>query len=356
MHTHMVAHNPVMSAQGQYSYLFRQGIQCLAEERWLDAEKIFSEIISYKSSYRENGRSAKDMLNVARNEREGRQALKDGDLEQALQCFRDAENLERTIYVEGLMQIEHLEGRAKSYLEDGRFRQAAWIYDQLLREFPTGRNAGEWREAQIACWHEELVPVFTAGLVDFENKNWVEAKNKLSEVVCGDPDFRRHGQTAAVLLDQCKREIRQIANANLNQGNLRDALAGFQEIMDVAKIKQVEELIYLQDQGEKVANDYRKKEKWAKAAAVYEWLLTLDFSVNKQQEWQNILNECQEKAKAAQLFDQGMNAMTQKKWQVAEKKFSQAKNIDPKFQRGGQRVNRLYRMAVLKHTLATLFP
>jgi len=352
----MVAHNPVMSAQGQYSYLFRQGLQHLSEERWVDAEEIFSEIVSLKSSYRENGRSAKELLKIARNEREGRQALKNDDLRKALQCFRDAENLERIIYVEGLMQIEYLQGRAKSYLEDGRFRQAAWVFDQLLREFPTHNNANEWRESQSACWHEELVPVFNAALVDYENKNWVEAKTKLSEVVCGDPDFRRHGQAAGVLLDQCKREIRQIANANLNQGNLKEALVGYQEILDMAKVKQVEELIYLQDQGEKVADDYRKKEKWAKASAVYEWLLTLDFSVNKQEEWRDLYSDCQEKAKAAQLFDQGMNAMTQKKWQVAEKKFSQAKHIDPKFQRGGQRVNRLYRMAVLKHTLATLFP
>ena len=356
MHTNMVANNVAVGAQGQFSYLFRQGVQHLAEGRWLEAEKIFSEIISHKSSYSENGRSAKQMLKTARNERLGREALKSGELRDALQCFRDAENLERTIFVEGLIQIEHLNSRAKSYIEDGRFRQAAWVYDQLIREFTNDNRVAEWREAQSGCWHEELVPVFNSGLTAFENKKWIEAKNNLSEVVCSDPDFRRHGHSAANLLDQCKREIRQIANAHLNQGNLKSALKYFQEILDTAKIKQVEELIYLQDQGEKVAKDYLQKENWAKASAVYEWLLTLDFSVNKREEWQSFYKSCQEKAKAARLFDQGMSAMTEKKWQVAEKKFSQAKTIDPKFQRGGQRVNRLYRMAVLKHTLATLFP
>jgi len=356
MYTHMVAPAPVKSTQGQFSYLFHLGEQHLAEERWVDAEKIFSEIISQKSSYRENGRSAKEMLKVARNEREARQALKEGNLLRAVQCFRNAENLERTIYVEGLMQIEHLQERAKSYLEDGRFRQSAWVYDQLIREYATDNRVNVWREAQSVCWHEELVPVFNAGLIDFENKNWVAAKNKFSEVVCGDPEFRRHGQSAALLLDQCKREIRQQASVHLNEGRLKEALAGYQEIMDMAKISQVEELIYLQDQGEKVAADYRRKEKWEKAAAVYEWLLTLEFSSKKQQEWQALYIECQEKAKAAALFEQGMKAMTQKNWQIAGEKFSQAKCIDPWFQQDGQRVNRLYRMAILKHTLATLFP
>lgn len=356
MHTHMTAQIPVSSAQGQFAYLFRQGIKYLGAERWEDAEKVFSEIIAQKSSYRENGRSAREMLKVAKNEREGRQALKQGDLLRALDCFREAENLERTIYVEGLVQIDDFEKRAKAYFEVGHFRQSAWIYDQLLRNYGQDSRASIWKDAQSACWHEELVPVFDKGILALEKKDWHEAKQHFTEVVCGDPDFRRHGQATAVLLDQCKREIRKLANTLLDKGKLKEALREYEEIMDMRKIEQVKELIYLQTQGEKAANEYRRDEKWTKAVAVYEWLLTLKIGVDKHQEWQDLMNDCLQKARLTHLFDKGLQAMSQKQWRIAEKTFSEAKSIDPKFQRRGQRVMRLYRMAVVKQRLTTLFP
>ncbi|MCA9921723.1 MAG: hypothetical protein KC419_05440 [Anaerolineales bacterium] len=356
MQTQLAAHFPVSRAQNQLSYMFQRGMTYLADGRWTEAEQEFSAIIAQKSSYRQNGRSAKEMLKLAQNERNARWALQQGDLQRALSCFREAGNLERTVFVEDLIQIEDFEQRAKVYFENGRFRQSAWIYDQLLRNYGDDSRIGLWKDAQTACWYEELVPIFDAGLLAFESKAWREAKKQFSEVICGDPEFRRHGQSAVVLLDQCKQEIRKEANEALDNGRLKEALNGYQEIMDMRKIGQVEELMHLQAQGEEVAKAYCDDEKWAKAAAVYEWLTTLTMGSEKQQTWQDLAVKCREKARLTYLFDKGLQAVEQKDWAEAEKRFGAAKEIDPKFQYKGHRTLRWYRISAVKQRLATLFP
>jgi len=336
--------------------MFQEGMTYYADERWTEAEQVFLAIISQKSSYRQNGCSAKEMVKIVINEREGRLALEQGDLHRAVRHFRETGNLERIVHVEDLIQIDLLEERSQIHIENGRFRQAAWLYDQLLRKHGDDIRAAGWKDAQASCWREELVPVFDRGLDALDNKEWWNAKKHFSEVMCGDPDYRRRGQSAAVLLEQCKQEIRKEGNEALDKGKLEVALAAYKEIMDMRKIAQVEELMHLQSQGEKVAKEYRRAEKWAKAAAVYEWLTTLNLGPEKHQQWYDLAVKCAEKARLTYLFDKGMSAINQKDWVEAERRFAEAKEIDPKFQYKGERVLRMYRMAAVKQRLAMLLP
>ncbi len=66
---------PASGMQDRSENLFRQGMQCLANKKWTEAEEVFKTLIQNKSSYRFNGRSARKMLDITRYERKGYTAL-----------------------------------------------------------------------------------------------------------------------------------------------------------------------------------------------------------------------------------------------------------------------------------------
>jgi tetratricopeptide (TPR) repeat protein len=347
---------PASGMQDRLTSTYRQGLQYLAAEQWQEAENIFAEIGKTHPTFKIDGRSAKQMLYILKYEKRGYAALKNGDLKEALAYFHKTENVEKINNLESCILIEEYLTRAAEYEAEKRFRHAAWMYDQLLQKFPNSPTKAMWEAARSENWHRELYPIFDRGLEAFNKKNWQMAKETLGEVVCADPNFRRHGKMAAALLDQSKREIRQIANAAMAQGDLAAALEGYKEILDMHKVEQISELIELQNKGEAIARDYEKKQRWEAAVAVYDWLLTLDLGPIKHKEWEEKRNRLSKLAYLANLFNEGLSAQVDKDWKVAAEKFGEIKRIDPKFGWGNLRAAKLHRSAQMKMHLGSILP
>ena len=342
---------PASRTQDRFSNLFQQGVLFLEDHRWNEAIHIFSALIKQNPTYKENGRSVQALLEQTKIEQQGYTALEQGDLQTALRFFRDTRNLEQIIEIEDAIHINELEVHINELENKGQYRQAAWVYDQLLRDFPKSPHHVTWEISKSECWHQELSPVFDEGVEAFEQKDWLGAKGAFTEVICGDPHFRRHNQLAAALLDQCTWEIRLEANKALENGRLQDALNGYEIIMDTQKMEQVKEFIYLRSKGEKVALKYEQEERWRKATAVYDWLLSLELGGSDKEKWEVARQTCATNAQLDRLFDDGVAAMESRNWQLASQKFSEIKQISPKFSKNGHRASKLNWTAIIRQRL-----
>lgn len=351
MHLSISQQVPASRSQDRFYKLFQQASQLLEKHQWDEAINYLSTIAKEKPSYKQNGYSVRQLLKQAKHEQTGYAAVEQGNLETALHHFREINDLEQIIEIEDAIYAKRLEYDIKEFERKQQFRQAAWLYDQLLRKFPDDPNVNSWERGQTDCWHQELAPTFDKGVEALERKDWLEAKRIFTEVLCGDPNFMRHNQLAAALLDQTKWEIRLIANADMENGRLQKALRGYEEIMDTQKIEQVKEFIYLRSKGQKAALAYEREGRWQKATAVYDWLLTLKLGKSDSQRWKEARQICATNAKLDRLFDAGLEAMEEQKWELASQKFSTIKKISPKFKKNGQRASKLSWAALMKQHL-----
>ncbi len=342
---------PASRSQDRFYKLFQQASQLLEKHQWEEAINLFYTIAKEKPSYKQNGYSVRQLVKQAKHEQSGYAAIEEGNLETALHHFREINDLEQIIEIEDAMYVQRLESNIQEFENKHQFRQAAWLYDQLLRKFPDDPNASRWEIGQSDCWHQELAPTFDKGVEALEKKEWLEAKRIFTEVLCGDPNFLRHNQLAAALLDQAKWEIRLIANAAMENGRLQEALRDYKEIMDTQKIAQVKEFIYLRSKGQKAALAYEQEGRWRKATAVYDWLLTLKLGKSDSQRWKEARQICATNAKLDRLFDAGIEAMEEQRWELASQKFSAIKKVSPKFKKNGQRASKLNWSALMKQHL-----
>jgi tetratricopeptide (TPR) repeat protein len=107
----------------------------------------------------------------------------------------------------------------------------------------------------------------------------------------------------------------------LAKDDFSGALRAYREAGDSAKVTQVEALQRQQALAarETRAQAYAWAERWAEAHAIYQQLISIAPDAESRAVWERVLAHCQEELELASLFDEGVRAMQQEKWQQAQK-------------------------------------
>lgn len=142
-----------------------------------------------------------------------------GDRAGALQAYRTAlAHLPegRGLRAELLLIVQHLEKQhqaeeeikrlvreAEWLAQRGQWQEAARAYQAALGQAPHSPHAAEWQAALRVCEEEfELARLFDGGVEALQRYEWKAAQELLKEVVRRKPDYERHGERAAKLLER----------------------------------------------------------------------------------------------------------------------------------------------------------
>lgn len=139
-------------------------------------------------------------------ERQGDNALKQGDLVSALSAFEKAGSAEKIEQVEReykRIALQTLEQEAESLTRKMDWKQAISVYEQLVEKAPDEKSKVIWQSSLAKCKEEEkLESLFTLGLGSLSRGDWEQAKKTLSEVVYIRPDYSKDNKSAVKLLEQ----------------------------------------------------------------------------------------------------------------------------------------------------------
>lgn len=331
--------------QDQLSALFNEGWSRLINQQWRLAEEIFAQIEAHNSHYEQDGLRASYLRQKAKLERDAEAAWHSGDLEGALQAFKQADDVEQAKEVYELLTIQEREAKAESLTAAADYQAAAWIYDHLLADFPEHVKETQWQIKKESCWTADLLPYFNLGVEALEQKEWRTAYNAFSQVVMTDPYFQHDGRFAATCAEEARKEVLFSADQQLRQGNVQQALTAYREIGHLARIENVDEFLRLRRQEEANAKQLEAEGKWSAAAAKYKYLSTLYYDENGRNQWESTANRCLENGRLSVLYEQAVTAFNNKQWAKAEKLFSQIIAIRADYQPGEQSVRRQYRIA-----------
>ena len=157
-------------------------------------------------------------------ERQGDNALKQGDLKAALFAFEKAENAEKVKQVEReykLKELQILEQEANSFAQKKDWKQAILAYEQLIEKAPDEKSKAVWQSGLAKCKEEEkLESLFTLGLGALTSGDWEQAKKTLSEVVYIRPDYAKDNKSAVKLLEQAVAGRKPVTIETIFQSNL----------------------------------------------------------------------------------------------------------------------------------------
>ena len=331
--------------QAHLATLFNQGWSHLVNHRWQQAEEIFLQVEAYNSHYEQDGLRASYLRHKAHHERKAEIARELGDLETALIAYKNADDFEHVQAVHTLLTIQEREVRAERLASCGDYQAAAWIYDQLLSEFPTHEKETNWQIKKESCWEAELLPYFQIGVQALENQQWRTAYSAFTQVVVIDPYFRKNGRSAAALLEMARKEVVLLADQQLRQGQVQQAMDAYREIGHLARIENVDEFLRLRTHEEENAQQLEAEGKWFEAASKYKYLRTLYYDENGRTRWQNAADRCAEEGRLTSLYEQAMTAINDHLWPEAEKLLGQIVAIRPNYQPGAESARKLHRTA-----------
>lgn len=336
--------------------MFNNGWAHLVNHRWQQAEEVFLEIESYNSHYEQDGLRASYLRQKAHQERKAESAWKAGDLETALIAYKNADDFEHVREVHMLLTIQERESRAERLASCGEYQAAAWIYDQLLAEFPGHEKETNWQIKKESCWEAELLPYFQIGIQALENQQWRTAYHAFTQVVVIDPYFRKDGRSAAALLEMARKEVVLLADQQLRQGQVQQAMNAYREIGHLARIENVDEFLRLRKHEEENAERLEAEGKWFEAATKYKYLRTLYYDENGRNRWQTAADRCAEEGRLLALYEQAMTAINAQCWPEAEKLLGQIVTIRPNYQPNEEPARKLHRTARWRSLIARLNP
>jgi tetratricopeptide (TPR) repeat protein len=331
--------------QEKLSALFNQGWSYLINQQWQLAEGFFAQVEARNSHYVQDGLLVSTLRQKAKLEQKAEAAWQSGDLEAALQAFKQADDIEHAQEVYELLTIQEREAKAERLTAAADYQAAAWIYDYLLVDFPEHDKETYWQIKKEGCWEAELLPYFNLGLEALEQNKWRTAYQAFTQVVMTDPYFRHDGRFAATFAEEARKEVVLWADQQLRNGEVQKALSAYQEIGHLARIENVDEFLRLRQQEETAAQALEAKEDWYAAAAKYKYLSTLYYDENGRSHWEAAAKRCSENGRLINLYEQGKTAFNNKQWSKAEKLFSQIITIRPNYQQGGQFARKCYRVA-----------
>ncbi|GJM41595.1 MAG: hypothetical protein DHS20C20_18770 [Ardenticatenaceae bacterium] len=333
------------TTEDQLAVLFNRGWAHLINQRWHQAETIFTKIETFNSHYEQDGVLASTLRRKAQYERIAESALETGELEAAFIAFQKADDFKHASEVHALLTIQELEGKAEKATSVGNYQEAAWIYDHLLNDFPNHERETTWQIKKDSCWEAELLPYFLLGVQSLDEKQWRTAYKAFAQVLLVDPYFRKNGRSAAALSEMARKEVVLLADQMLREGQVKDALDCYREIGHSARIENVDEFLRLRQHEEQTAHQLETAGKWQEAATKYSYLSTLYYDENGRMQWQDAVRRCQENHTVSTLYSQGVSAFNNKRWQDAARLFGELLALRSDYQPGEEPVRKLYRAA-----------
>ncbi|MCP4417434.1 MAG: tetratricopeptide repeat protein [Chloroflexi bacterium] len=347
---------PTQINQKQHTTLFNQGWSHLINQQWQLAEDIFTQIEAQNAHYEQDGLHVSKLRQKAKFEREAETAWQLGDLKAALAAYKKADDFERAEKVYELLTIHELETKAERLTATSNFKEAAWIYDQLLNDFPNREKESNWQFQKGICWKKDLMPNFNRGLSALGKKRWRKAYKAFTQVLLSDPYFQQDGRSAAACAEKARKEVVIWADLQLRQGQVSQALAAYREVGHLGRLENVDEFLHLRRHEEAKAVRLETEGKWQAAAAKYNYLSTLYYDENGRIQWQTASDRCLEEGRLSTLHKQGMTAFNNKQWAKAEKLFGKIVTLHPNYQQGKQTAHKLHRIARWRKFISHLIP
>ena len=338
----------------QLATLFNQGWSHLINHQWHLAENIFAQIESHTSHYELDGLRASSLRQKARLQRMAEKAWQSGDLEAALQAFKQADDSEHAKEVYELLTIQEREMKAERLTAVADYQAAAWIYDRLLTEFPDHEKETHWRIKKESCWAAELMPYFNLGLEALQQEKWRTAYGAFTQIIMSDPYFGHNGRFAAAYAEEARKEVILWADQKLRQGQVREALAAYREIGHLARIENVTEFLRLRQQEEENAQQLEAEKLWSAAVAKYKYLSTLYYDENDRLQWESDAKRCLEEGRLSVLYEQAATAFHNNQWAKAERLFGQIVAVRPDYQQNEQQARRYFRIARWRKLISNL--
>ncbi len=191
---------------GDTKYALARALTSLAREK--EKNGYFEEAIAACDRALEISPSERQIHEMRRSlfEKTGEEALKNDNLEAALQAFEMAGNTEKIEKIRGEFlrkNLKKLETDAETFVKQMAWDKAIVVINQLIEKTPDQPGKEKWKESLAACEEEEkLSNLFTLGIGALTRKDWEQAKKAFSGVIYIRPDYSKDNKSAIKLLEQ----------------------------------------------------------------------------------------------------------------------------------------------------------
>ena len=179
---------------------FQIGLQALERNEWRTAYNAFARVMAIDPYFRQDGRSAAVLSEIARKEviTLADQGLRQGQVQQALDAYREIGHLARIANVVEFLRLRQQEEIKAQQLEaDGKWQAAAASYKNLRTLYYDEDGRAQWQAAANRCLEEsQLKALYTQAIEAFDSKQWSEAQKLFSQILAIRPDYQPGEQSA----------------------------------------------------------------------------------------------------------------------------------------------------------------
>lgn len=182
---------------------FEIGVKALEKMKWRTAYGAFAQILLVDPFFCKDGNSAAVLSELARKEVVllADQLLRQGQIQEALDIYREVGHLARIENVDEFLRLRQQEEEAAQHLEaKGKWQEAAAKYKYLCTLYYDENGRAQWQEAARRCTEEhKLHSLYEQGITAFNNEQWQEAARLFDQIMALRPDYRSGDQSASKL-------------------------------------------------------------------------------------------------------------------------------------------------------------
>ncbi|MEZ4592588.1 MAG: hypothetical protein R3D55_15800 [Chloroflexota bacterium] len=172
---------------------FLLGVQSLEQSQWRAAYRAFSQVLAVDPYFRKDGRSAAGLSEIARKEVVllADQMLRQGQVQQALNIYREVGHLARIENVTEFLRLRQREEDTAAQLEaDGHWQDAASKYTYLATLYYDENGRSKWQTAAKRCQeNQKLHTLYDQAMTAWHKKRWGDAAHLLGQILRLAPEF-----------------------------------------------------------------------------------------------------------------------------------------------------------------------
>ena len=195
--------------------------------------------------------------------------------------------------------------------------------------------------SQPKMQEDQLTILFNQGWEHLINQEWQQAEEIFAQIESHNSHFEQEGLHASYLREKAKLE--REAEAAWEAGDLKEALITFKQADDFEHVKELYELLTIQELEAK-AEKYFAVANYQEAAWIFDHLLTEFPEHLKETSWQIKKESCWE-AELLPYFQIGVQALAEEKWRTAYNAFAQVLIVDPYFRHSDHSASALAEIA-----------
>ncbi|MBK8905501.1 MAG: hypothetical protein IPM53_30235 [Anaerolineaceae bacterium] len=187
----------------QWPY-FQIGVQALENQQWRTAYNAFTQVVVVDPYFRNNGRSAAGLLEMARKEvvLQADQQLRQGHVQQAMDAYREIGHLGRIENVAEFLRLRQHEEESAGRLEaEGKWFEAAAKYKYLCTLYYDENGRARWQCAADRCAEEgHLNALYEQAMEAISAQHWPDAEKLLAQIVAIRPTYQPEEEPVRKLL------------------------------------------------------------------------------------------------------------------------------------------------------------